>query len=63
MFSITLCLAFAYHLCNAQSIDASDESGEENLSAFDESFDQPKIWSDLLEELTIKLVELIYQHD
>lgn len=58
MLSITICLSFAYHLCVTQNVDEFNLNAEDNSSAVDESFDQPKIWSDLLEEITIKLVKL-----
>lgn len=44
-----------YHLnCNCYTAVAIDLPDESESDALDESFEQPRIWSSLLEELTIK---------
>lgn len=55
VLGIVFCFYFAYYLCYDQSVDAFQHFVE-NESDVSDSFEQPKIWSSLLEELTIKLV-------
>lgn len=55
LFNTVFCLYFAYYLCNDQSVDAFESFiGNESDMHEHDSFEQPKIWSSLLEELTIK---------
>lgn len=55
VFNVVFYLYFAYYLCYDQSVDAFQHFVE-NESDMSDSFEQPKIWSSLLEEITIKLV-------
>lgn len=53
ILNIVICLWFAYRLCVAQSLGAFHRNAD-NSSIVDESYEQSNIWSDILEELTIK---------
>lgn len=51
-------LAIVYHInylnCNGFTAAAINLSDESESAMIDESFEQPRIWSTLLEDLTIK---------
>lgn len=65
VLSITLFLWFAYHLSAAQNVGTHDEGSDNGSNVPDNdssvAFEHSKIWSEILEELTIKSVR-IYQN-
>lgn len=57
MLSIAMFVWFAYHLsAAAQNIDIQNGGSDNGSSVVANAIEPSKIWSDLLEELTTKLV-------